>query len=49
MNSTNEISDDERREFLYTSGVLGNRAYSDDEPEYTDAHLIERNPNYRPK
>ena len=39
----------ERREFLHTSGILANRAYSDEEPDYTDAHLIERNPNYRPK
>ena len=39
----------ERREFLYASGALANRAYNDDEPEYTDANLIERNPNYRPK
>jgi len=39
----------ERREFLYASGILANRFYGDDEPEYTDAHLQERNPNYQPK
>jgi len=44
-----KTEDTERQEFLYASGALANRAYSDDEPEYTDAHLIERNPNYRPK
>ncbi len=45
----NDTDDGERQEFLYASGLLGGRAYSDDEPEYTDANLIERNPNYRPK
>ena len=39
----------ERQEFLYVSSLLANRAYGDDEPEYTEDHLIERNPNYRPK
>ncbi len=44
-----DANDTERQEFLYISGLLGGRAYSNDEPEYTDANLIERNPNYRPK
>jgi hypothetical protein len=44
-----DVEDDDRREFLYASGLLANRAYGDDEPNYTDAHLIEHNPNYRPK
>jgi hypothetical protein len=44
-----EIDDAERSDFLYTSGMLANRAYGEDEPDYTDAHLIERNPNYCPK
>ena len=39
----------ERREFLEASGIRANRAYSNDEYDYTDADLIERNPNYRPK
>ena len=44
-----DADDTERREYLYASGALANRAYGDDEPEYTDAHLIEHNPNYHPK
>lgn len=44
-----QAEDTDCREFLYASGALANRAYDDDEPEYTDANLIERNPNYQPK
>ena len=40
--------EEERREFLYASGVLANRAYGDDEPEYDETDLIEKIPNYRP-
>ena len=39
----------ERADFLYTSGMLANRACGDDEPECTDADLVERNPNCQPK
>ena len=46
---TQQQEDHERREFLEASMLNLNRAYGDDEPEYTDAHLIERNPNYQPK
>lgn len=38
----------ERRDWLRLSAQGLNRAYGDDEPEYTDADLIERNPDYRP-
>jgi hypothetical protein len=41
--------DPEREEFLHTSGLLANRAYGDDEPEYTDADIKEHNPNYQPR
>ena len=45
----NDAEQLERREFLTASGLLANRAYGEDEYEYTDENLIERNPNYQPK
>lgn len=44
-----QAEDTDRREFLYASGALANRAYDDDEPEYTVADLKWINPNYRPR
>jgi hypothetical protein len=41
--------EEERAEFLYASALNLNRAYGDDEPEYTDADIKEHNPNYRPQ
>lgn len=38
----------ERRDWLRLSAQGLNRAYGDDEPEYTDADLKELNPDYRP-
>ncbi len=38
----------ERRDWLRLSAQGIERAYGDDEPEYTDADLKEINPNYRP-
>ena len=40
--------EEERREFLYASGILANRAYGDDEPEYTVKDLKWINPNFSP-
>ena len=45
----NDVEQEERHEFLSASGILANRSYGEDEHEYTDEDLIERNPNYRPK
>ena len=41
--------DAERADFRAAAHAALNRGYGDDEPDYTDAHLIEQNPNYRPK
>jgi len=38
----------ERRDWLRLSAQGIERAYGDDEPEYTDADLKEHNPDYRP-
>ena len=40
--------EEERREFLQASAMNLNRAYGDDEPDYNETDLIEKNPNYRP-
>ena len=40
--------EEERREFLQASAMNLNRAYGDDEPDYDETDLIEKNPNYRP-
>jgi hypothetical protein len=40
--------DEERREFLEASAINLNRAYGDDEPEYTIADLKALNPNFNP-
>jgi len=39
----------ERADFRAAAHAALNRVYGDDEYEYTDAHLQERNPNYRPR
>lgn len=45
----NDVEQEEYQAFLSASGMLANRAYGEDQHEYTDEDLIERNPNYRPK
>ena len=50
LREAEELETANEREFWYRLGAEGlGRAYGDDEPEYTDADLIERNPNYRPR
>ncbi len=44
----NYTEEQERADWRSATHAAMNRAYGDDEPEYTEAHLIERNPNYRP-
>ena len=43
-----QAEEQERREFFDTSGLLANRAYSDDEPDYTVNDLKWVNPTYSP-
>ncbi len=43
-----QSEEQERREFLDASGLLANRAFGDDEPEYTVADLKWINPNFSP-
>ncbi|GAA4402222.1 hypothetical protein GCM10023187_17180 [Nibrella viscosa] len=44
-----ESFDYEHQEFLHASAINLSRAYGDDEPEYDETDLKERNPNYRPQ
>ena len=37
-----------REEWLQNASFQLNRAYSDDEPDYSDAVLLEPNPQYKP-
>ena len=39
----------ERAEWLAFSSAQLERAYGEDEPDYDETDLIERNPNYRPQ
>lgn len=39
----------ERAEWLAFSSAQLERAYGDDEPDYDETDLIERNPNYQPQ
>lgn len=43
-----QADESERREFLDASGILANRAYGHDEPEYTVTDLKWVNPNFSP-
>lgn len=44
-----QAEDAERADFRAAAHATLNRAHDDDESEYTEANLIERNPNYQPK
>ncbi len=46
--SPTQTIEQERREFLEASMLNLNRAYGEDEMEYTDADLIWKNPDFKP-
>ena len=48
LDRAREQEEAERRDWLRLSAQGLERAYGDDEPEYTDADLKELNPDYRP-
>lgn len=48
LDRAREQEEAERRDWLRLSASGLERAYGDDEPEYTDADLKELNPDYRP-
>lgn len=52
INSEEQIPEEDfavwRKQFLNDSARQLNNVYSDDEPEYTEADLIETNPGFQP-
>jgi hypothetical protein len=45
----NDSADEEREDWLRLSAQGLAAAYGDDEPEYTEADIIEPNPEFRPR
>lgn len=41
--------EEEKNEFYKMTGQNLNFAYGDDEPEYSEQHLLELNPNFNPQ